>query len=223
MRWPELSYVSVDDFIIAKAAGRNVLHLGCAGDYLEYGRDAVLHCRLGEVAKSLTGIEIQLASLERVRSLLPEDTGGRIRYYQANVEDLDFLAGKTFDLVLAASIIEHLSNPGNMLRHFRRLCSPGGAVIIVTPSPFGVLQFMRVAIRRNEAANPEHTAYFSPAVLSELCRRYGLEATGWRTGYGWRPDSLAWRVKYAVGVPFFKIFPQLGGSLIGMFQPSVQR
>jgi hypothetical protein len=30
-------------------------------------------------------------------------------------------------------------------------------------------------------------------------------------------------VKYAVGVPFFKIFPQLGGSLIGMFQPSVQR
>ena len=220
MRWPDVSYGSVEEFILARARGRRILHIGCAGDYLDHGPAGILHHQLSLVAERLVGVEIQAHALAKLRALVPEDPAGRIRYHLADAEDLSALDGSSFDLVLAASIIEHLSNPGRMLRHFTSLCSPGGEIIIVTPNPFGLLQFLRVALRRNEAANPEHTSYFSPAVLTELCRRFDLEATAWRTGYGWRPPSMAWRVKHALGIPFFKFYPRLGGSLIGVFRPA---
>lgn len=219
MKWPDVSYGSVEEFILARARGRRILHIGCAGDYLEHGPDGVLHHQLSLVAKSLDGVEIQAPALAELRALVPEDPAGRIRYHLADAEDLTALEGSSFDLILAASIIEHLSNPGRMLRHFRSLCSPGGEIIIVTPNPFGLLQFLRVALRRDEAANPEHTSYFSPAVLTELCRRFELEPTAWRTGYGWRPPSPAWRIKHAIGIPFFKLCPRVAGSLIGVFRP----
>ena len=220
MKWPDTGYGSVEKFILARAAGRRILHIGCAGDYLDHGPEGVLHHQLSLVAKSLDGVEIQPKALATLRTLVPEDAGGRIRYHLADAENLAFLEGKSFDLILAASIIEHLSNPGRMLRHFRSLCSPGGEIIIVTPNPFGLLQFLRVALRRNEPANPEHTSYFSPAVLTELCRRFDLEPTGWHTVYGWRPPSRAWRIKHAVGIPVLKLFPHVGGSLIGVFRPA---
>jgi SAM-dependent methyltransferase len=136
------------------------------------------------------------------------------------VQNLSFLNSQQFDVILAASIIEHLSNPGLMLKSFATLCNPNGRIIIVTPHVFGLLQFIRVAFYRREAVNPQHTCWFSISILTELCSRYGLTPIEWHTGFGWRPKSFKWSIQKSLGVPLFRLFPYIGGSLIGVFRPN---
>lgn len=219
MKLPKLDYVSVEDWILSQVKGRSILHLGCAGDYLQYGPDACLHYQISKVAGKLYGIEIDTIALETVKRWVPADENGKVKYFHANVEDLRFLEGEKFQVILAASIIEHLSNPGEMLKSFQSLSEPDGKIVIVTPHVFGFLQFLRVAFYRKEAVNPQHTCWFSISTLTELCSRYDLDPIEWHTGFGWRPKSLRWTIQRNLGIPFFKRFSHLGGSLIGVFKP----
>lgn len=122
-----------------------------------------------------------------------------------------------FDVVLAGSIIEHLSNPGLMLANIKRFFSENTILIITTPHVWGLLQFIRVAIKRNEAVNPEHTCWYSIPTLSSLLARYGYYPIEFNTGHGTYPDSLLWRIKKVLGSIFFRYFPHLGGSLFSVF------
>ena len=224
MIFPKIKYVSVEDYIVyivSKVRGSSVLHLGCAGDYLKFGPDACLHYQISKVTDWLDGVEIDSEALEKVKAWVPEDSSGKIKYYLGDVQDLSFLYGNKYDIILAGSIIEHLSNPGQMLESFVELCAADGLVIIVTPHVFGLMQFLRVALYRKEAVNPDHTCWFSISTLSELCSRYNLVPVEWHTGFGWRPKSWKWTIMKNLGVPLFKIFPHLGGSLIGVFRPDV--
>ena len=220
MVFPKLQYVSVEDWILKQVENRACLHLGCAGDYLAFGPAACLHYRLSKVCNILHGVEIEANSLSTVKKWIPEDKNERIKYYRADVSNLSFLKGKRYEVILATSIIEHLSNPGLMLDSIRSLCLPETKVIIVTPHVFGVLQFIRVALTRKEAVNPQHTCWFSISTLTELCSRYELDVECWLTGYGWRPSSLKWKFQKSIGTSFFNFFPQIGGSLIGVFHLS---
>lgn len=220
MKLPKLSYVSVEEWLLSYAHGQTVLHLGCAGDLLRYGKSACLHYRLSTVCTNLYGVELDKTALQVVKDWVPEDQDGRIRYYCGDVAELDkFAIQQKFTLILAGSIIEHLSNPGLMLQHMRSLCRDDGKVVIVTPHVFGLMQFVRVAMKADEAVNREHTCWFSIMTLTELCSRYGLKPIEWHTGYGWQSPSLRWRVQRALGVPLFRVVPRLGGSLIGVFVP----
>jgi len=219
MKFPKLNYVSVEDWILSQVKGYSVLHLGCAGDYLKFGPEACLHYQISKVTNKLYGIEIDPLALETVKEWVPEDESGRIRYFNADVQQLDFLQGEKFQIILAASIIEHLSNPSRILESFRTLCEHNGRLIIVTPHVFGLMQFLRVAFKRREDVNPHHTCWFSISTLTELCSRYGLTPVEWHTGFGWRPKSFTWSIQKNLGVPLFRLFPHLGGSLIGVFKP----
>jgi 2-polyprenyl-3-methyl-5-hydroxy-6-metoxy-1,4-benzoquinol methylase len=220
MKFPRLDYVAVEEWLLSYVKGQTVLHLGCAGDLLQHGKDACLHYRLSKVCTTLCGIEIDKTAMETVKVWVPEDKDGRIRYFCGDVAELDKLGiRQKFRIIIAGSIIEHLSNPGLMLQHMRSFCQDDGKVIIVTPHVFGLMQFIRVALKADEAVNREHTCWFSIATLTELCSRHGLRPIEWYTGYGWQPPSLRWRIQRTLGVPFFRAFPRLGGSLIGVFVP----
>jgi len=84
-----------------------------------------------------------------------------VNYCLGNVENLDSLAieGK-FEIVLAGSIIEHLSNPGKMLSGNSTFLRGEGVLIIVTLNVFGLSQFIRVLLMRREAVNRDHTCWF---------------------------------------------------------------
>ena len=219
MKLPKLRYVCVDDWVTQQARGRSVLHLGCAGDYLEYGPARCLHGRIVGVAHCTWGVEIDPERLAKVRQWFPGDSEGRVRYLCGDVTRLqDLSINQSFEVILVGAIIEHLPNPGDMLEGIANLCGPDTRVIITTPHVFGFLQFVRVALRRVEAVNPRHTCWFSIQTLTELCSRYRLEPTAWLTGYGWQPPSLRWSFQKMLGVPFFRFFPHVGGSLVGEFR-----
>ena len=218
MRLPPLRYVCVDQWVTDQARGRSVLHLGCAGEYLDYGPGRCFHGRIIEVARTVWGIEIDRERLAQVQRWFPEDDDGQVRYLCGDVTNLQQLGiNGDFELILAGSIIEHLANPGEMLQGIRGLCGPHSTVIIVTPHAFGLSQFLRVALRRTELVGPRHTCWFSIQTLTELCARSGLRPSQWLTGYGWQPPTLKWALQKGIGVPFFRMFPHLGGSLIGVF------
>lgn len=219
MKMPKMKYVQVEKWIVNYVRNKTVLHLGCAGDYLSYGKNACLHYRISQVVSQLSGVELNHNLLGLIKEWVPESE--LIKYWHGDAETLEKLGinGK-YDVVLAGSIIEHLSNPGKMLSGLTNYLNDKGELIIVTPNVFGLLQFIRVCIMRREAVNPEHTCWFSVQTLSELCARYNFYSKEWLTGYGWREPNFSWRVKLFFGIPFFKIFPWIGGSLIGVFQKS---
>jgi len=215
---PRLKYVAVDPWIVEKVRGKSVLHLGCVGDYAYDNearwQDACLHLRLAEVVPLLHGLDLNHAGIERLARILPPDDG-RIEYLVGDVEETAALVGgRTYDCVVAGSIIEHLSNPGKMLESVGPALAVGGKLILVTPHSFGLPAFLRVAVKRNEAVNPEHTCWFSIATLTELLRRYGFEAIEWCTGYGYHHASRSWDISKKIGIPFLRLFPHLGGSLM---------
>ena len=178
-----------------------------------------LHVQIAQKAAETWGVDLDRVALAKVREWLPEDQAGRIRYFHGNVEDLAALdIRRCFEIVFAGSIIEHLSNVGRMLEGARDLIGNDGELIIVTPHAFGLLQELRVALWHAESINPEHTCWFSVGTLKQLCARHGLRPVEWFTGYGYRKPSLQVSVARAVGVPFFRFLPHLGGSLIGVFK-----
>jgi 2-polyprenyl-3-methyl-5-hydroxy-6-metoxy-1,4-benzoquinol methylase len=60
--------------------------------------------------------------------------------YGVDIDDLDMRTGKTkfgdetFDVVLLMSIIEHLTDPSNLMNEIRRILKKDGILIIVTPN-----------------------------------------------------------------------------------------
>ena len=197
----------------------SVLHLGCVGDSLSKGPDSNLHVQISKVSNVLWGVDINFQGIEELKRWLPEDNEGRIHYLCGDAENLQNLKiERHFQLVLAGSTIEHLANPGLMLAGAKAFCEKEGEIII-TPHSFGLLQFLRVAFRRLESVNPEHTCWFSFSTLNKLCSRYNLTPVEWLTGYGYKQPGLKGILKRAIGVPFFRLFPHLGGSLMVVLKP----
>jgi len=82
---------------------------------------------------------------------------------------------RTVDTVVAGEIIEHLSNPGDMIASAAAHLDTGGRLIITTPNPWA-FPWLRDAMSGEMDPNPEHTTWFGPTVLKQLVQRYGFEA-----------------------------------------------
>lgn len=67
MKFPRLDYVAVEEWLLSYVSNRTVLHLGCAGDLLQHGRDACLHYQLSKICTSLYGIELDKTAWIRLR------------------------------------------------------------------------------------------------------------------------------------------------------------
>jgi 2-polyprenyl-3-methyl-5-hydroxy-6-metoxy-1,4-benzoquinol methylase len=219
MKLPKLKYVFEQEWLVQHCVGKSVLHLGCAGDAtLRGGRETSLHVKIYEVAKRVCGVELNEPALMIMKDFLPEDD--KNKYFIGDVQCLGQVLGGTeeFDIILAGSIIEHVSNAGLMIGGGAKYLDKDGLFIISTPHTWGLLQFLRVAMKATEAVHPEHTCWYSIPTLTQLMSRYGFRPVEWATGYGWRSETLSWKAQKLVGIPFFKMFPHLGGSLLASFK-----
>jgi 2-polyprenyl-3-methyl-5-hydroxy-6-metoxy-1,4-benzoquinol methylase len=92
---------------------------------------------------------------------------------RGDVERLDELPmDQKFDVVIAGDIIEHLSNPGQMLDGIKRFCRADTRVIITTPNAFGAPNYLRYSTGKfREGA--EHVMSFNEQNLVTLLQRHG--------------------------------------------------
>jgi SAM-dependent methyltransferase len=173
-----------EDFLLALARGKRVVHLGFVDEHVQARKVASgrwLHARLADVALELVGIDIE-----------PEGVAwARAQGYEAFVADcqdsqaLAELPIAPVQLIVAGEIIEHLEAPGTFLRACLRLLGNGGQLVVTTPNAAALQNFL-APVLGIELNHPDHLAMFSARTLSTL-----FERTDWhidRLGYYQRPD-----------------------------------
>ncbi len=78
-----------------------------------------------------------------------------------------------FDGIVCLEVIEHLSDPGQVLRSLYDRLLPGGWLFITTPNAAG-LPARRAGETWREATKPGHIVFFTPTTLRESLRNGGF-------------------------------------------------
>lgn len=151
------------DFIVSRVRGLDVLDVGVVQHTLEAAAlENWVHRHVAGAAKSYVGID--MADPTPLR-----EQGFDVR--QADAQNFDL--GRTFDVVVAGDIIEHLHDVAGFFESVSRHLRPGGRLIITTPNPWFLVRVLQ-ASRGQVYENPEHTAWYSLGTLEELIQRFGF-------------------------------------------------
>lgn len=164
------------DFIKDMCAGKSVLHLGCAN--YPYTRDSIenamlLHFDLEQSAGELYGFDFDQPGLD----ILAE--AGTKNLYRADLERLgEVELDRTFDVIVAGEMIEHLNNVGLFLDGIKRFMNAETRLILTTINAYCGMRFIWYGLRGRkgiaEPVHPDHVAYYSYSTLSVLLKRYSL-------------------------------------------------
>jgi 2-polyprenyl-3-methyl-5-hydroxy-6-metoxy-1,4-benzoquinol methylase len=127
--------------------GGSVLDVGCAS---RYGRPDWLHGLLAHEVSDLVGIDINRKTVETLQA-----EGFHVELADAR----DFDLGRTFDVVFAGELIEHLDDVRGFLQSVRRHIAPGGRLVLTTPNAFYVGNFV-YRLGGHARVHPEHTGWY---------------------------------------------------------------
>jgi 2-polyprenyl-3-methyl-5-hydroxy-6-metoxy-1,4-benzoquinol methylase len=150
-----------------------VLEFGCATGYMT----EVLKNRLG---CTVTGVEISPEAAE-----LAERHAERV--IVGDAEKIDYaaeLAGEEFDVVLFADVLEHLKEPGDVLRRIRPFVAENGVVIASIPNV--AHGSVRLALLGGEfryrdwgLLDDTHLRFFTRSSIQDLFEETGYVVTHW--------------------------------------------
>ena len=150
-----------------------VLEFGCATGYMT----EVLKNRLG---CTVVGIEI-----DRDAAALAEQHAERV--IVGDAETIDYateLAGEEFDVVMFADVLEHLKEPGDVLRRVRPFIAENGVVVASIPNIAHAS--VRLALLGGEFRYREwgllddtHLRFFTRASIQDLFEETGYVVTHW--------------------------------------------
>jgi SAM-dependent methyltransferase len=145
-------HLAVYEWIAARVAGRRVIDMACGEGY---GSDA-----LAEKAARVLGVDANPEAHEHARQ----------RYRRENLcfeRGLVETHGEpgSLDAVVFLQTIEHVQDPGSVLRHFRSLLTADGVAYISTPN---VLTLAAPGAEKSD--NPWHVKEYRAHEFENLCR-----------------------------------------------------
>jgi 2-polyprenyl-3-methyl-5-hydroxy-6-metoxy-1,4-benzoquinol methylase len=173
---PRLKMIRRDDWLIDACRSKRVLHVGCTDLPItsdKIANNQLLHAKLADVSEEIIGVDVDREGIETLSKLMPDET-----FLLHSAEDLPSckaLCDRDFDVIVAADVIEHLSNIGLFLEGVRKLLQPGGRLLISTPQSFSIKRMLPMLFWSYEYVHPDHIAYFSFSTLFRLLSRYDLE------------------------------------------------
>ena len=179
-RIPRTEIVDRDEWLVNYVRGKNVLHVGCTDHPITASRIAegrMLHGKLESSAKSVVGLDYDREGIESLRALMPDHEF--VCHNAEQLADCEELRGRQFDVVLAADVVEHLSNVGLFLGGVSKLLTPDGALVITTPNAFSIKRMAAMVLLRREQVHPDHTAYFSQVTLQRALDRQDFDQMDW--------------------------------------------
>jgi SAM-dependent methyltransferase len=132
--------------------GRSVLDVGC---------------RFGALTRAyLDGNEV--VGLDVDRFALEEAADLGIETHWADAEQGLPFGDKTFDVVVAGELLEHVRDPATLVADVRRVLRPGGTFVGSVPNGFRLKNRLRFLAGRWPETDPTHLHLFSPSDLHAL-------------------------------------------------------
>jgi len=152
-------------------AGARALDVGCGG--------GILSEALAAAGANVTGIDLAPRVLEVARLHLHE-SGHAVEYREIDVEALAQEAAGAFDAIACMEMLEHVPDPGSVIRACATLLKPGGRLFLSTlnrtPFAFGVAIVGAEYLMKLLPRGTHHYAQFiRPSELAGAMRAAGLQ------------------------------------------------
>jgi 2-polyprenyl-3-methyl-5-hydroxy-6-metoxy-1,4-benzoquinol methylase len=154
---------------------------------LDFGSGSgVMLSFLAQHSRQVTAMDIDLVPLERVRKHIP--LAEHVRVLDANQVPLPGLAPRSFDLINALDVLEHVDDLPRTLSELMQLLKPGGRLVVSGPTENILYRLGR------KLAGPQYSGDYHERGISEIERELARRARV-------KPiATLYWPV------PLFKIF-----------------
>jgi 2-polyprenyl-3-methyl-5-hydroxy-6-metoxy-1,4-benzoquinol methylase len=155
-------------------AGSHVLEFGCSSGYMS----AVLKERLG---CTVVGIEVDQEAAEMASKVADRVIAGDAE--SLNLEEL--LEGERFGAVLFADVLEHLKQPGMLLRRIRPFLTDDAVIVASLPNvAHGSLRLALLGgefrYRETGLLDQTHLRFFTRASIQDLFEESGYVVTQWQ-------------------------------------------
>jgi phosphatidylethanolamine/phosphatidyl-N-methylethanolamine N-methyltransferase len=129
-------YAPVYDFLFGASLGpgriamTRLVHTLTPGHILEVGVGTGLTLPQYPESSRVTGVDVSQEMLDTARRRVAHNAANRIDLHAMDAEAMDFADG-TFDCVTLPYVLSVTPNPDRLVREVRRVCKPGGHILIV--------------------------------------------------------------------------------------------
>lgn len=151
--------------------GKKVIDVGCGG--------GILTESMALRGAQATGIDMGAAPLS-VAELHALDTGVEITYQQITVEEMAEKHPQEYDVVSCMEMLEHVPDPGSIIRACAKLVKPGGHVFFSTinrnPKSFALaIVGAEYILNMLPKGTHEYAKFIRPSELESWARHAGLQ------------------------------------------------
>jgi|JRYF01.1.fsa_nt_gb 2-polyprenyl-3-methyl-5-hydroxy-6-metoxy-1,4-benzoquinol methylase len=154
------------EIITERVAGKRVLDIGCVDHTAEMEQGEFwLHGHIRRNAAQTLGLDLEADEVAKLVARGYDVVCG-------DAEEVDL--GRTFEVVVAGELIEHLSSPGRFLRNAHRHLEPGGLLLLTTPNAFYPKRLLEIVRGRRAQVHPQHVSWYCPQTLAAAVRRAGF-------------------------------------------------
>ncbi|WP_293778091.1 bifunctional 2-polyprenyl-6-hydroxyphenol methylase/3-demethylubiquinol 3-O-methyltransferase UbiG [uncultured Oxalicibacterium sp.] len=166
----------------APLTGKTVVDVGCGG--------GILAESMAKKGAKVTGIDLSEKAL-KVADLHSLESGVQVRYELIAAEDLAAREAGQFDVVTCMEMLEHVPDPGAIVKACAQLVKPGGWIFFSTinRNPKSYLHAVIGAeyiLRLLPKGTHDYAKFITPAELAQFMRFAGLELSSLK-GMGFNP------------------------------------
>jgi 2-polyprenyl-6-hydroxyphenyl methylase/3-demethylubiquinone-9 3-methyltransferase len=152
-------------------AGKKVIDIGCGG--------GVLSESMAKKGAVVTGIDLSEKAL-KVADLHSLESGVEVRYQHISAEDMALAEPGQYDVVTCMEMLEHVPDPGSIVRAAATLVKPGGHLFFSTlnrnpKSYLFAIIGAEYVLRMLPRGTHDYAKFLTPAELSQFVRSAGLQ------------------------------------------------
>ncbi|PHS70557.1 MAG: bifunctional 3-demethylubiquinol 3-O-methyltransferase/2-polyprenyl-6-hydroxyphenol methylase [Cycloclasticus sp.] len=187
--------------------GKKVLDVGCGG--------GILSESMAVKGAQVMGVDLGKELLD-VADLHCLDTGVSVNYQHISVEDLAAKQPESFDTVTCMEMLEHVPDPGSIIKACNELVKPGGYVFLSTlnRNPKSYLLSIVGAeylLGLLPKGTHDYASFIKPSELAAWCREVDLELVDSR-GIEYNLLSQSFSMTQDVSVNYICVFKKPLGS-----------
>jgi ubiquinone/menaquinone biosynthesis C-methylase UbiE len=159
----------------------------------------LLACAFAKVAKHATGIDMTPAMLEQARKTQQEQDLKNVSWQKGDVYSLPFQPSQ-FSIVSSRFVFHHLQDPLAALKEMKRVCKPGGKVVVadMAPQPEKAAALNAAELLRD----PSHVRALPLDELRSLFQQAGLNT----------PQIFSYRMEGELEDLMSRSFPNAGDA-----------